>query len=86
MPADRVAAWSPGPLPPTRGPRLTLDLLGAPTGGWPVTLEIRGAEPIALELAAFRAVRTPAVQRMVARLPRWTTVTAVAVVGTRETK
>ena len=84
VPADRLTGWSLGALPSTRGDRIAIDLLNAPPDGWTMTLELHGAEPVPVELLAFRAVTTPAAARLVERLPAWTTVTAQAVVAGRE--
>jgi hypothetical protein len=85
LPSDRLAGWSLGALPAARGGRIAIDLLDAPPEGWTMTLEIRGAEPVPLELLAFRAETTPAAARVVRSLPDWTTVSAQAVIARRET-
>lgn len=84
IPADRLSGWSLGALPPAPGDRIALDLLDVPPDGWTVTLELHGAEPVPLELLAYRAVTTPAAARVTEALPDWTTVTAHAVVAYRE--
>ncbi|HEX6058074.1 MAG TPA: M28 family metallopeptidase [Gemmatimonadaceae bacterium] len=83
LPAARIAGWSLGALPAASGDRIALDLLNAPPEGWTVTLELRGADPVPLELAAWRATTTPAAARVIERLPAWTTATAQAVVTGR---
>ena len=84
IPAERLASWSLGPLPPPAGDRIVLEHVGAPEGGWSVTLELRGAEPVPVELSAVRAATTPAAAAVIARLPAWTAVTARAVVVARD--
>lgn len=85
LPTDRLAGWSLGALPPAPGDRVALDLLATPPEGWTMTLDLRGAEPVTLELFAFRAETTPAAAEVIRSLPDWTTVTAQAVVARRVT-
>jgi hypothetical protein len=79
IPADRLAGWSLGALPVASGDRIVLELLDAPAGGWSVTLDLRGAAPVPVDLSAVRAVTTPDAARIIDELPDWTTTSARAI-------
>jgi hypothetical protein len=83
LPADRLAGWSLGALPSAAGDRIVVELLDAPPDGWSTTLELRGAEPVPVDLTSVRAVTTPDAARVIGRLPAWTTTTARAIVVAR---
>ena len=82
VPAERLAGWSvldsiPVPAAAVRMPRIRF--VSAPDTGWTVTLRIRGADPVAVELEERWRALTPSMREVVRLLPGWTTVTPTVV-------
>ncbi|MDQ6886032.1 MAG: M28 family metallopeptidase [Gemmatimonadota bacterium] len=83
---DRVVGWSlPLALPRAMGPggERRLSYVAPPDSGWHITLEVRGAHPLALELGAIRDATTPALRNVLRNLPSWTDAGPLAVSGRR---
>lgn len=78
VPSDRLAAWSMvDTIAVPAAPAMTraLRFVSAPDTGWTVTLRIRGAEAVPLEVEETWRALTPEMRAVVRRLPSWTTVT-----------
>ncbi|MGI8499053.1 MAG: M28 family peptidase [Gemmatimonadaceae bacterium] len=83
---DRVVAWSlPLALPPAIGAGRERRLLyvAPPDSGWRITLEVRGSQPLPLELVSIRDRSAPVIQNALSNLPPWTDAGPLAVSGKR---
>jgi len=88
VPADRLVGWSlaeampqPPALPalPARATHYEARFVSAPDTGWVVTLHVRGAAPVGVDVGAVRSDATPAARSLLRALPPWATGNALAV-------
>ncbi|MBX6333504.1 MAG: hypothetical protein IRY91_16770, partial [Gemmatimonadaceae bacterium] len=73
LPRARIAGWSlPAPLPGTREGDLRVAYVAPPDTGWRVSLEVRGTDPLPIELDAVRPHTTHDAATLLRELPTWT--------------
>ena len=83
LPRARLVGWSvPAALPPlsTSGDeRISVTYIAPPDTGWLFTLEVRGDQPVPMELEASRNIVTADAAALERQLPPWTDFAAIAV-------